>query len=486
MKKYRTTIIALALIAIALAAFFISRAAGLFDNKEQPTEDPYADIETGAVFSCLAEDTAYSNVKKVVSHSPSEVIVLEKVSGDWTCTSHPSLALIPKNVNSCLNSMRTLNGRVAYRGEVTESKQYEFGFIDSEYHVVITFKDGSEATVVFGTENLSSSSCYVWEKGTDVIYLVGVYNRSSTVVTAIDLITSKVFSFSDSGQISKVNINKNGEAFLKLQATISTDIDGTREWTVKYPIERAGDSTTIESLVSALDSMYLSSVQELACEDLSVYGLEPAAFEVSVTDPQKTSVLRVGNLTPDRDYYYVTIDGASDVYLVKTSYVTFTDTPQISFMNKYIFMVSYTKLSDVQLYVLGRTYDLTYAAGETSENDVFTINGINVNQDGNDCRDLFKRIGTAMYGIRLVSLEDEPAEKGETLCRIRYEEQDGTVNVVECFARNETTMYLYLNGEYCGGYGNVYLLTSGNEDYGILGTIENLYAGLKLIDDQAG
>ena len=487
MKKYLTTIIALVVIALLLAGFFIAKNAGWLDPKTEPTADPDSEVVTGPIFAFFQEDeNAFTKVNGIESSNAGELFVLAKVSGEWVSTSHESLTVISKNVNSCLNSMRSLNGRLVYEGEVTESKRLEFGFEDSTTYIRLTLSDGTEHKIVYGKDNQSASSGYVWETGTEKVYLVDKYQLNSTLVDAVDLLDTKVFSFSDQGQISRVYITKDGSDYLRLQSILSTDPEAPRTWKVLTPLERTGNRTTIESLVSSLISTLITGVEKMNCEDLASYGLAPARFAVTVTDPHKTVTLSIGDMTPDRQNYYVTVDNSSDVYFVKTSSITFTDTPLISFVDEYIFMVTYTKLKTVDLEVLGRSYHLTYEATGERDDEIFTINGTNVNLGTEkDFRSEFKRIGTAMYGLRLTGLTDEPAEKGELLCRITYTEQDGTVNVVECFDRDGATMYFYLNGQYQGGYGNRYLLTSDNTNYGIIGTIDNMYALMGIDDPEA-
>ena len=486
MKKYLTTIIALIVIAVLLSGFFIAKKAGWLDPKPTATNDPYADIETGPVFAFFTTDeNAFSKISEIESVNAGEALVLVKSNGEWVSTSHESLSVISKNVNGCINSMRSLNGRVAYNGEMTESKLLEFGFKDSGTYIGLKLSDGTQHKIVYGKDNQSGTSAYAWEEGTEKVFLVDKYQLNSTLVDAVDLLDSRVFSFDDPGQISRINITKDGSDYLKLQAVISTDPDAPRTWKVSHPLERVGKTATVEALLSSLTSTLLTGIEKMNCEDTSVYGLSPAKFKVSVTSPQKTVTLSIGDLTPDRENYYVSVDDSSDVFLVEASNITFTDTSLLSFMDEYIFMVSYTKLKTVDIEILGRTYKLTYEATGERENEIFTINGTNVyfNED-RDYRGDFKRIGTAMYGLKLTALSDEPSEKGELLCRIRYEEHDGTVNVVECFDRDGSTMYLYLNGAYQGGYGNRYLLTSDNDNYGIIGTIDNLYALMGVEDPE--
>ena len=487
MKKYLVTIIALVLIVVLLAGFFIAKNAGWLDPQPAATYDPYADVVTGPVFAFFTEDPeAFTKITEIESTKDGEALVLVKSGSEWISTSHEALAVISKNVNSCINAMRSLNGRVAYEGEMTESKRFEFGFEESKTYIRLKLSDGAEHKVVYGKNNQSGNSSYVWEEGKETVFLVDNYQLNSMLVDAVDLLNSRIFTFDDPGQISRINVSKDGNDYLKLQAVISTDPEAPRTWKVNYPLSRGGNTSTIEAFFSSLNSTLLSGIEKMNCEDMSVYGLSPAKFKVSVTSPQKTISLSIGDLTPDRANYYVSIDDSNDVFLVKASNITFTDTPLLSFMDEYIFMVSYTKLKTVDIEVLGRTYILTYDATGEREDEIFTINGTNVyfNAD-RDFRGDFKRIGTALYGLRLTALSDEPQEKGELLCRIRYEEHDGTVNVVECFDRDGSTMYLYLNGAYQGGYGNRYLLTSDNDNYGIIGTIDNLYALMGIEDPEA-
>ncbi|MBP5730111.1 MAG: DUF4340 domain-containing protein [Clostridia bacterium] len=485
MKKYLTTIIALIVIAVALTGFFVAKKAGWLEPAPSPTEEP-DDTVTGPIFAFLREDGASARVMRIESVFDGTRLSLVRSGGGWTSDSNPELAVISRNVDFKLNSMSNLNGREAYCGEVTESKQLEFGLADSNYYVEFTDDDGTEHRVVFGKENQNGYSCYAWEEGRDVIYLVGKSSRDSSLIKAGDLITSRIFYFDDNGQINSISISRDGQPYVRMNAILSTAPDEPRSWQVTYPLERAGDSSPIEAFLTNLNSLMLAEVQELGAEDLAQYGVSPAKYKVVVSDPGKSIALALGDTTPDRAYYYAAINNTNDVYLISASSVDFTDEPELTYIDEYVFMVRYTLLSRVDLEVLGDKFVLRYDALDDDAEEVFTFNGVNTYIDeDHDYRGDFKRIGTAMYGLRMSGLEAEPAEKGELLCRIRYEQHDGTVTTVECYARNETTMYYYLNGSYVGGYGKQYLLNSDNENYGITGTVANLCEKLGIPYTQA-
>ncbi len=486
MKKYLTTIIALIVIAVVLTGFFVAKKAGWLDPAPSPTEVPDNTV-TGPVFAFLREDGAIPKVARIeCTYDGSTFSVVRDGSG-WVSDSNPELEIISRNVEFKLSAMGNLNGREGYRGEITESKLVEFGLADSKYYVNFTDDDGTKHRVVFGKENQDGYYCYVWEEGRDTIYMVGRTSRDNSIIRPGDLLTSKIFTFDDNGQINSISISKNGQPFVRMNAKLSTVAEEPRAWSVTYPLERPGDRTPIETLISNLNALTLYEVVELGAEDLGKYGLSPAKYKVTVSDPGKSITLSLGDTTADRSYYYASVNNTSDVYLVRAAGVDFTDEPELTYIDEYVFMVSYTLLSRVDLELFGDKFELLYDARDEKTEDVLIFNGVNTYiDDDHDYRGDCKRIGTAMYGLRLSGLEAEPAEKGELLCRIRYEQHDGTVTTIECFARDDTTMYFYLNGSYVGGYGRQYLLTSDNANYGIAGTVANLCEKLGIPYPQAG
>ena len=62
--------------------------------------------------------------------------------------------------------------------------------------------------------------------------------------------------------------------------------------------------------------------------------------------------------------------------------------------------------------------------------------------------------------------------KGEKACTITYNRQDGTSCVVEAYERDEATVYLYVDGEYMGGYCDSWRIFSETDHQGLWGTIK--------------
>lgn len=474
MKRYKTTIIALVLIVVCVAGYFIVRKLDLRDSSPEPSATPQ-NPSTSSVFPFGTDADAADRIARIECQTKDN-IVLEKQGGEWICTSYPELQVLSKNVSAIIRRMCSYGGPLVFEGEMTEAVRSQFG-LDGEEKITVTMNDGTVYTVIFGGLNTSGGACYTWLEGTEQIYLCSLTFRDYMMLTKVDLISATVFDFTDSGQINRVSISKNGENFVRLSATLSGVVGEARTWTMEYPLSRKADKQNTETLVASLLNISIEDIAVSNCEDLAAYGLSPAEYSVSVTSPEKTVSLQIGSRTKDGSGYYFTVNGGSDVYTVSSSKITFKDESSLVYMDQFVFMVMYTELSKVELTLDGKTHTLGFDYANDEEN--FYFDGVCATKTNADYEDEFRSVLTAVYQLELAGIDPEPSEPGEVLCEIRYEQSDGTVTTVVCTARSETTMYYYLNGEYVGGYGNRWLLTSdGNK--GIRGAVKTLMSCLNL------
>lgn len=477
MKKYLTTIIALIIIGVVLAGYFIAKGVGVFDPKPEPTEVP---VETGYVL-VFPEGKNIPGDIVGIECKYGETVSVRKIASEWECTSHPEISVVSKNVSYYLNACQSCPGRVVYKGNINEDARQNFGVTDDSDYITYTLADGSEYTIRFGLFNTTGSSVYSWQEGSDTIYLLDNLYRKAMSVTPIGLISTKIFTFADNGQINKITIYKNGVKEMEFEASFNTEAEDIRSWNMKSPLVRGGNRDKIENLITTVTSIKIADFIEPNCQNMADYGLSPAAFKISIRDPNGTTSLSIGKKTEDGVYYYASVDDSNDVYLIEAASVTFKDETALTFMDRAVYMVYYTEIDTVEMNLLGEEHLLKYESEDTT--DTFHIDGQNVVFGDFDFSGDFKRIGTAMYSLDITNLEDEPETKGELLCSLKYTLQDGSVHLVECFERDETTMWFYLNGEYVGGYGSRYVLTADADNYGIRGT---LYALLNEMEAAKG
>ena len=475
MKKYKTTIIALIVIVVALVAFFTVRA--LIPDRENEDNNTEDEIHTVELVSFVPSDV---NQMEVITENNNLVVAL-RYDGSWECTTSANLPVVQTNVKSFLTILRNAKGTVVYEGEMTDEKRNLYKIEDTEY-INYTLTDGTVVKLSVGMQKPGSSSSYVSitndPTNEDRIYLVTSTYLDSLFFNQHDLISTSVFSFEDQGKIRHIEIYKKGELFFSADADMSGE---QREWDATYPLKRRGSRANIESLISAAVSLVTVDHVESNPDNLAKYGLEVPIFQLSLTDNKKTVTMMLGNRTPEGTHYYCLVSGIDDVLTIQADTIIFADEAQLSFIYEYAYMVNYIELTQLKFKYDGEEYILTYEIDGNDETLYF--NGINVYLDEQrDYRFDFKCIGTSLYGIAIDTIEIEPNHTDEIIIDIEYTLKDGSVVTVVGYKRDDYTYSVYVNDEYIGGYSNIRGLTGTKENYGLSGCIADMKSLLGIKD----
>lgn len=476
MKQYKTAIIAILLIVVALAAFLVVKN---MRPEDAGSAEPTADANSGYVFPFSTKPATQSKIVGIECVG-TEHLTLEKKNGTWACTTYPEIQVSEGTVKSLLAKFYSYNGAVVYEGAVTDETKVDFG-LDGHTKIVVTMEDETVYTAIFGGMNTASTAHYIWLEGSETIYLYAKGFQDGVLLGKVDLISKTIFDFSDAGQIVRAVVWQGGVRKMELSATISGEAGATRNWTMSLPLARKGHNKNIESWLTKVLAVTIANVAESDCADLSVYGLSPAAYSVSFTSPEKTITLHIGNKTKDGKQYYASIGDSRDVYLVGESVSAFKDADALLYMDKIVYMVMYTELSNVRITMNGVTRTMTYEFDQDN-NPTYIFEGHRISDEYSDAGQGFSRLLTSLYYLEMTALElpGVPTIQGEVLCEIEYELRDGSKHTVVCAKRDATTMYYYVDGEYIGGYGPQYYLTSSAEKYGVQGCIDSLVKIMKL------
>ena len=476
MKQYKTAIIAILLIVVAVIAFF---AVKNLQPGDSSVAEPTGVDNSGYVFPFSETPVTQSKIVGIDCVG-TEQLSLAKKNGTWTCTTYPEIQVAESTVKSLTTTLYSYEGAIVYEGAVTEETKTDFG-LDGATKLIVTMEDGSVYTAVFGGMNTASTAHYVWLEGSETIYLYAKGFRDNVILRKADLISKTIFDFSDAGQVVRAVVWKQGMRKIELSATLSGEAGASRDWTMSLPLARKGNNKNIESWLTKAMAVTIVDIAETACADLSVYGLSPAAYSVSFTSPEKTVTLHIGNKTKDGTRYYASVGDGRDVYLVGSSVSAFIDADPLLYMDKVVYMVMYTEIANVRITMNGVTRTMTYEFDQEN-NPTYIFEGHRISDEYSDAGQAFSRLLTSLYLLEMTALElpGVPEVQGDVLCTIEYELRDGSTHTVVCAKRDASTMYYYVDGTYIGGYGPQYYLTSGADKYGVQGCIDSLVEIMQL------
>lgn len=466
MKQYKTTIISLIIIVVIITVFavfsFVMNKSG---EDVSPTPTP-EEITSEKVFNIadIADIASYE------CNIVDEIKVEQNTSGEWSSSSYNDMTLDTSLIKMYVNSARQCLGVLVYDGEINSEIIKNYGISSTEY-IKITLKDGTVYTMRLGMKKPGTSSYFAVVEETGKVYLINSTQRDNVILTKENILHTRVFNFDDTGKIRYIETFKKNKRFFYLESKFEEE---DVSWNMLYPLERPGADSYIKDVISALTTLSTAKYIEGDCEDLAKYGLENPAYHVKMADYKSTQTLSLGNRTPAGDAYYCIFGGDRNVFTVKIEAITFIDDSVLKYMDVLIFNEMYTNLESIKVDIncadVKESFFIGFDIWEDGEQLYY--NGEALPDDNKIVRSL-RRVHTALYSIDLVGLEDEPKEKGELLISVVYKKSNGETVTVEGFRRDETTMSLYRDGVYCGGYDHIRQITGNNDSYGIKGTLDN-------------
>ena len=477
MKSFKTTIIAIVVLAAAITGYFVAKNA---IQKKANTEEPTPQTGTGVTVLSFDADQVVTIESRDV-----ESFVLTKTDDEsWICERPADLKLGNSAVSDVLTTVNNMTGSCLFAKGEFHGNLSDYG-LDQPSLFTLTMADGSKIEVKIGGMNPAGTMYYVMVGDSDEIFTVNTIYGKRLKLTRNLLISGNLIEVSDTDKLNTIEIKKKGETYCIFEADFSVSGDTNKEWHITYPIKMAGNTSVIDSLGETLAGLTVFDLLEADCQDLSQYGLEIPNVQYILTDNKGTETCEFGNKTVDGEFYYCTINGGKDVYRLDADNINFVDNTILAYAYPYAFFENYKTLSSIDIEILGNvnvTRKLTFQFGE-DDAELLSLDGVPAakkDANGNTIYDYtyeIKGITTYCYALQIDGLDIEAAlPKGALVCRITYHRQDGSQCVVEAYERDEATVYLYVDGTYMGGYCDSWRIFSETDHQGLWGTIKDYEA----------
>lgn len=465
MKQYRTAIIAIIIIAALTATYFI--VSPLIEKKD---EGEAVSTQTPNNSEPLFNIESVDDIVKYECNYEDDIVLEKNNDALWECVTYTEIPVNQADVTMDFKGMIDIVAEAIYEGDITQEVIDTYGFSEDKY-VKITLVDGRTYTINLGMQKPGSGMYFIMIPENNKVYLSNTTYLDMLSITLQNLVNSDVFSFGEAEVISSCCIYKNDEMFVYLDTKMQAE---GKAWIMTYPLERDGDSEYIESVISSLTSIETVDYIEGDCKDLEKYGLKKPKNKIYLAAYDNSQSISLGNLAPSGDEYYCTLGDDNNVFTVSTENLNFLDDSVLQYVNKLVYSEPYANLkkADVKIDYEGTALSYVMEIDINGENENYYLDSELLSEKSQ--QEAFKHLLAAMYGIKLENIENEPDEKGKKLLSIIYTDINGTQTTVECYSRDEITMYLYMNGEYCGGYQTILRITGEYELYGIIKSYENL------------
>lgn len=250
-------------------------------------------------------DTAYQNLK------------LEKDgTGNWRLTKPIQVDADSKKVNQVLDDV--LNKRIKQTLEVSELTQYGLDNTPSITLALWTNGEVPAATFLIGKKTINFS-VYTKEKSESHIFLIESSALDDLTKSTTDLRDRSMIKF-DTETVSHIQLQQRDTG-----STVHCEKQDNA-WRVVHPIQAKADAEEIETLLSELPTLKVSTFEGDGADAnvparLEKYGLDTPRIRVQIIDTDNTYTLNIGSAVPAENgtqgQVYVKVSGHQDaIYTV--------------------------------------------------------------------------------------------------------------------------------------------------------------------------
>ena len=284
--NFRTTLIIIVLLAGIGGAYFLFFQESPDEtsaNEKQRIHQIYGIArENVRQVQISFADAAYQDLKLV-----------KDATGDWHLESPFQADVDSEKVNQMLDDI--LNKRVKQNLEVTGLTQY--GLDTPSITLSLWTAGTSPAATFFIGKKAINFSVYVKEESEVHIFLIESSALDDLTKSPTDLRSRSVIKFSTES-VSNIQIERRAKGLTSQPSTVNCEKRGDT-WLVTHPIEAKADAEEIETLLSELRALQVSTFEADTVEAnvparLENSGLDTPRLQIELTDGDKTYALHIG------------------------------------------------------------------------------------------------------------------------------------------------------------------------------------------------
>lgn len=377
----------------------------------------------------------------------------------------PSAQYSDDSISSYLKMMCSFyaNDLVVKNGNIAE-----YGLDDPEYKLVYQLRDGSSKTILIGHDTYDSTSCYFMLEGSDTIYTISIVKKGYADYTSINFLQSQLIDI-DYTQVNTVEFDRTYDN-LNLVASCNTAEASSESGTTFYFIKpfRIKAGTHFASLMNQIFHLEISSYIEIADSDKSMYGLEKPAyhFVINKLNGEKIEIYLSSLMG---DYYYGYSNLTDKYFVISSMQLTYIDNGVTSLIDEFISYYYADEVSSVTGSYNGTSFrfdlDVPKNSRIADDNTTVKLDGRNAkifNSEGRSyCAILYESLATIKIGG--IDTDAKPAFEPEVT--ITFNTKNYVTYKIDFVKRNETSYYVFINGEYSYFYvDKTELFANGGKD----------------------
>jgi hypothetical protein len=213
--------------------------------------------------------------------SENESTVLRKTNGTWRIAEPEPGDADQTEVSSLTTNLTNLEVNRVIEDNAADLAKY--GLAAPRIKVAYKAEGGATGEIHLGEKTATQSDLYAVKAGEKRVFLVSAFQETTFAKKPFDLRDKRILNF-ERDKVDTVEIAQ-GTSSIQLARSGS-------DWTVKQPVQAAGDYSAVEGLLTRLASANMTKLVDGT--DLASYGLDKPQATVTVGAGSSRAVLAIG------------------------------------------------------------------------------------------------------------------------------------------------------------------------------------------------
>ncbi|HUI57697.1 MAG TPA: DUF4340 domain-containing protein [Bryobacteraceae bacterium] len=278
---------------LLVSVVLLAVLAGLivWSNKKQAASASKSPTDTTTKLLTIPDDQFQEiRIKKLTD----EVQDLKREDGKWRIVQPKELRADQDAVSSIVSNLSSLTADKTIDDNATDLQPY--GLHIPTLDITITKKDGKTAELLVGDNTPTSSGAYAKLPGSNKIYTIASYVKTSLDKTINDLRDKRLLTF-DSDKLTRVQLAAKGPA-------VEFGKNAKSEWQILKPRALRADSSAVETLIGKLRDAKMDTTisDEDAKKAAAAFASGTKVAVATVSDSSGDQSLEVRK-DKDKNYY---------------------------------------------------------------------------------------------------------------------------------------------------------------------------------------
>lgn len=417
MKNYRVTVILLAVLAVLVGAYFLISNLKLF--------------ETDKYIYNFNEGKNKVSISEITVSSKDRNYDFVKKGNEWTMVKPAPYKLDQDVMKSAENTLLVMSPESEVEKKPADLGKY--GLDNPETKIRFKLDNGTERTLLIGSQTSVSSIYYAKDADSPVVYTI-TYGTVNTFTAPVSDFRDKTLLAVDINKLKSFTFFKDGAEQFKVA---NLEEEGKLKWKVVEPVQEDTRGDIYTSILRNIAQLKISDFIEDKASNMAQYGLDKPAYAVTLTEEGgKSQTLYYGKFDQEKQSAYIRVDNGEAVYTVGID----------SFKPDTVKLGDILGLSPLSI-AIGKVDKITVIDnGKTTQylnkgDDTFTLDGKQTDKDN----------FTTLY-VNLMALTSEgydPSNKGgapEVTITFDLKDNKGSAKL-ELVKRDDSSYFMVVDGK---------------------------------------